>query len=256
MKRLAVFFPLLLIWATAVYGEPVMVVKSWAKIHQGPAAHTKPIALAFGNETLEVTERKGEWLRVRTGKGQVGWIAAANVLGGSKRRKLLHDEAKALAHATALQRLGYRDRAREKLLEIVLRYPDTLEFYEAVRHLLFYYPVGKLSKPKGEKLSRAERDAANELADAVLLRRGRELVAGGHFLEGVSLFEAARLRDKSNRRALEAIHEALTRFMTSADAVTHKPELGLAVIAFRDYFPHLPLPSEIRVSLRDSTPGQ
>lgn len=52
----------------------VEIKKNWTQIRSAPDANARAIGLAFGNDTFQVVEREGEWVRVRVGKNQEGWI--------------------------------------------------------------------------------------------------------------------------------------------------------------------------------------
>lgn len=55
-------------------GDTVEIRKSWTQIRSAPSRNARAIALAFGNDTLSVVEKEGDWVQVRFGRNQKGWI--------------------------------------------------------------------------------------------------------------------------------------------------------------------------------------
>ena len=55
-------------------GDTVEIRKSWTQIRSAPSRNARAIALAFGNDTLSVVEKEGDWVQVRFGRNQEGWI--------------------------------------------------------------------------------------------------------------------------------------------------------------------------------------
>lgn len=55
-------------------GDTVEIRKSWTQIRSAPSQNARAIALAFGNDTLSVVEKEGDWVQVRFGRNQKGWI--------------------------------------------------------------------------------------------------------------------------------------------------------------------------------------
>jgi uncharacterized protein YgiM (DUF1202 family) len=55
-------------------GDRVEIRKSWVQVRSKPSPDAPAIALAFGNDTFPVLERKGDWVRVRLDGKREGWI--------------------------------------------------------------------------------------------------------------------------------------------------------------------------------------
>jgi uncharacterized protein YgiM (DUF1202 family) len=55
-------------------GEHIEIRKPWVQVRSKPSEQSAAIALAFGNDTLPVVEKQGDWVRVRLDKNRDGWV--------------------------------------------------------------------------------------------------------------------------------------------------------------------------------------
>lgn len=156
------------IWAATLWAETVIITEGWVKLRATPGIKGKAVGLLFGNDAYPVLERKGEWVRLRTSKGQVGWVPAAKLIVNGEVPASSPARTDALDAATALQRRGFRANAQASLQGIASDHPDTYEQYEALRHLLYYYPVSMLPKPENGQVHPAGALAARALADIII----------------------------------------------------------------------------------------
>ena len=159
---------LVLFMAAPAFGETAVVDKSWLRLRGAPSMKAKAIGLVYGNDIYSVLKTKGEWIKVRTATGQVGWIAQADTFTPGDPPPADPQRSKELSNVTALQRLGWRGKAATGLASIAESYPGTFEYHEAVRHLLYYYPISDLLKPSDHTIHPASARAAPKVAKVVL----------------------------------------------------------------------------------------
>jgi hypothetical protein len=62
--------------SSAISGERLEIRKAWIRIRVLPDTEAQAIALAYGNDVLEVVKREGDWVQVRVAKNRMGWIPA------------------------------------------------------------------------------------------------------------------------------------------------------------------------------------
>ncbi len=156
--------------ATAASAQTAVITGQWVQVRATPAATAKAIALVYGNDAFTVLEKQEAWVRIHTTAGQFGWIPQEIVVEPGAPST---PEAKALAKATALQRQGYRKEAEQGLLDILTRYQGNVESYEALRHLLYYYPVGTLPRAWLGQLPEGISQKAREICRQILAQTGR-----------------------------------------------------------------------------------
>lgn len=247
MFRVFFIFGVMALFAgSAAWGEYITISRNWTKVHEKPSSRSKPIDLLFGNATLKVLEKKNGWYLVETPKDREGWVYGGNVLSGRKQRSLKYPETRALNNALAMQRMGYQQLGREKMIGIILTYPNTLEYYESVRHLLYFHQgVGRLSKPIDDEVTSDQMDQAKTLIARLFFKEGEDRLREKLYLEAVSLFSMARLQGAGRTKVLKGIRKALMAFMNQAMAAKHTEDLGLAVTAYKNHFPAMPLPPRI-----------
>ena len=159
---------LLLFMAAPAFAETAVVDKSWLRLRGSPSMKAKAIGLVYGNDTYSVLKTEGEWIKVRTAAGQVGWIVQADTFTAGDPPEADPQRSKELSNVTALQRQGWRDKAAAGLASITESYPGTFEYHEAVRHLLYYYPISSLFKPSDHTVHPASARAASKVAEVVV----------------------------------------------------------------------------------------
>ncbi len=254
MRGLFIFL-LSLALSGAAWGESVTIHKGFAKVREKPSVKARPIDLVYGNDAMEVLEKTKGWFQVRTTAGRVGWISEHDLLSGLDSRAFARPATKALMKATLLQRLGYRKQARRKLVQVIRRYPGTYEYYEAVRHMLYYHPAGKLAKPETTEVGEEALARAGKLAVAILGKEGEKLIGEKRYLEAVSLYEGMQAGDTQQRAPLAGIHRALKLYLDATQTARNLENLGMAAVAYKKYFPTQPIPQRIAALLRAQKPA-
>ena len=250
MKGLFIFLLIAFIPLFDAFAGTVTISRSFARIREKPSSAAKPIDLAYGNDVFTVLGKKDGWYQIRTKQDRVGWVAENHVIAGEEGRAFLRPQTKTLVSAKMFQRLGYRSQARIKLREIMRFYPDTYEYYEAVRHMLFYYKIGNLPRPQGTEIDSDLMEKANKYAFQMLGMEARALIREQRYLEAVAIYEEIQGRDRSHQPSLRGMFEALTKFMKQTRIDPGHKDLGLAVSTFQKYFPTQPLPDVIQEMIR------
>ena len=167
MKR-ATLTLLFLMMAATLFAETAIITDGWVKLRSAPGEKAKAVGLLYGNDAYPVLKTKDEWVQVRTSKGQVGWVPAAKLIVNGKPFNSSPGRTETLAKATSLQRRGYRADAQAALQDIASDHPETFEQYEAIRHLLYYFPVSMLPEPENRQVHPAGALAAGRLADIII----------------------------------------------------------------------------------------
>ncbi|MCZ6533633.1 MAG: SH3 domain-containing protein [SAR324 cluster bacterium] len=167
--KLALACLIWLLMASAAWAEIAIVTESWLRLRSAPDKAAKAIGLVYGNDVYPVLKKEEAWVQLRTPQGQVGWVEARSVeLTEQQATTADPERGKALNQAAILQRQGYRDKAAAGLAAVAESYPDTYEQHEAVRHLLYYYPISTLVKPSSEQVHPASVRAARKIAPVVV----------------------------------------------------------------------------------------
>ncbi|MCZ6472152.1 MAG: SH3 domain-containing protein [SAR324 cluster bacterium] len=168
-EKLALACLIWLLMASAAWAEIAIVTESWLRLRSAPDKAAKAIGLVYGNDVYPVLKKEEAWVQLRTPQGQVGWVEARSVeLTEQQDTTADPERGKALNQAAILQRQGYRDKAATGLAAVAESYPDTYEQHEAVRHLLYYYPISTLVKPSSEQVHPASVRAARKIAPVVV----------------------------------------------------------------------------------------
>jgi hypothetical protein len=253
--------------AKVVAGVTVVVTRPWVSLRGAPAETARAIALAYGNVTFQVEQRRGGWVQVRWKGERTLWLPgdaveaepAAPAIAGLGPAPTgpalpvqlpgpLEIPAMRLARAKGLQSAGYRREAREEYLAILALFPDTPQFYEAVRQMGFYYPgffhpMAKLPPLRGTAPHPARMAQAEARLGPLLLEEGRTLLGEGRDLDAIAVYEMATLLAPSSRGAAEeGLREALGAYLGREHARADPREVDLMEATFRDYFPGTPLP--------------
>lgn len=168
MKRAVLTILLCTLMAVTLFAETAIVSQDWVRLRNAPDGKAKAIGLVYGNDAYPVLKTEGGWVQLRTSKGQVGWVPADKLIIDGKALTSSKGPTKDLAKATSLQRRGYRANAQAELKDIADDNPGTFEQYEAIRHLLYYYPVSTLPEPRNGQIHPAGALAAAKLADIII----------------------------------------------------------------------------------------
>lgn len=186
----------------------VRVSESSAQVRNTPTPNGRAIGLVYGNDRLQVLKQAPGWYRVRTVRGVVGWLPA-DAVGRARPappttvaarpkprpagRKTVVARPKArpardtiaqkpapkaaeaaprweiLAKGRRLQALGHRKAAQQALLAVIRNHPGTFEYYEAVRLMLYYVPVGELAAARRPVVPKEAMERASRMAAEILL---------------------------------------------------------------------------------------
>jgi len=242
-------------WLTGTaFAETLTIVWASVKVLQEPKAGAKPIDLVFGNDKYSVLKRNTHWYQVQTFKKRVGWVPASAVNTGMEGRAFLNPATKGLISGTTLQRLGFRDEATDKLFEVIRFYPNTLEFYEAVRHMLYYSNAGKLNPSDGVNPPDGGVEKAKKLLPKLVLDEGNRRLEMGNFEGAIPYFEERLKYRRNDHHSMKGIHKALVKMMEQELAQKNYTKLGLAVGIHQKYFPTEPLPKMVGDALHGKTP--
>ena len=168
MKRTALTVLLWMTMTAALWAETAIITEGWVQLRTEPGLKGKAVGLLYGNDAYPMLKRQDDWVQVRTSKGQVGWVPAAKLIVDGKPLVSSSERTDSLAKATSLQRRGYRANAQSALGSIASSNPETFEQYEALRHLLYYYPISTLPKPENGQVHPSGALAAGRLAERVI----------------------------------------------------------------------------------------
>lgn len=168
MKTITLSAIFIVMMAATVLAETAIITEGWVRLRSGPGAKAKAVGLLYGNDAYPILKRKGGWVQVRTKKGQLGWVPAKKLIVDGRPMLSGPGRKKSLAKATSLQRRGYRMDAQDALQSIADNEDGTFEQYEAIRHLLYYFPVSMLPEPEGGRVHPAGALAAGRLADIIV----------------------------------------------------------------------------------------
>jgi hypothetical protein len=168
MNKIALTGLLCFLLAATALAETAIITESWVRLRNAPNAEAKAIGIVYGNDAYPVLEQEEGWVQVETAAGTVGWVEQDKLILDGTPPEASPERTAELAEATALQRRGFREDAEMSLADIVESYPDTLERYEAIRHLLYYFPVSMLPKPLDGQVHPAGALAAGRLAGVIV----------------------------------------------------------------------------------------
>jgi len=279
----------------------VIVRASWASLRATPGPKGKAIGIVFGNDAFPMLDRRKGWVRIRLGDHRVAWlsdkaladaplpppatIAEAQVAslpdvertgvegaGATKGRLQMPQpppspSRQKIERARGLQATGRRNEARELYLDILLRDPGTTAFYQAMRGMNFYYPLGEFPKVHNDRVPPQEMALAEAKLGELFIREGEARLGEQRPLDAAASFEWALLHGGVMwDRATSGLREALTAYLTSrmelqpAQAMTQNltqtmppaaesmngPDSEqvrrLAREMWKDYFPREPVP--------------
>jgi len=278
---------LLLLASAAVLAEnsPEQIVLSrpWARLRSAPTESSRAIAIVYGNDVLNVLERKDGWVKVMTASRVRGWLSpqdagsappaaemaqpaaaeraqpAAPVPGGNVAARgssiplpMLPARNTNPVSADSLRRMGYEEAARRKLTETLLSERDTPAAYQATRDMLTYHPVGSLPPLQGNRIPVELREKARSLRIAVLLEEGRALVREGKPWDAILLYQSLVQSEPNNSAANRELRDLLTQYMQASAKSPGMENLGMAISIYRKTFPDLALPPEVEARMRDS----
>ena len=244
-KQVLLLFLAGLMWSSPVMAETLTIVWATVKVLQQPKAGGRPIDLVYGNDKYRALDKTAHWYQIETPKERIGWVPASAVNTGLDGRAFLNPATKVLNNGTTLQRLGFREEATDKLFEVIRFYPDSLEYYEAVRHMLYYTPSGKLAPSDGVNPPSGGLEKARALVPGIVLTEGKRRMKMGRWEQAIPYFEERIKYDHQDREAMQAIHSALTKIMERELLAGDNTKLGLAVGSHRKYFPTKPLPKAV-----------
>jgi hypothetical protein len=255
--------------AFAQQPERLVVARPYAKLHAQPSEASRAIAIVYGNDTLDVLERKDGWVKVSAGSKATGWLSPedANATGPANPASAPATAARPAPAAAAapsrasaalvapptgptsasvLRRLGYEEAARRKLTDQLLRDADSPYAYEATREMLTYHPVGELPPLKSGSVPPESREAALRLRQSVLLLEAQQLVKEGKPWDAVFLYQSLVQSNAGDGRAYLALLDLLTQLMNQAVESQSLENLGLATSIYRATYPDLPLPPAVQ----------
>ncbi len=258
--------------AGAALADTLLVTAPWTRLRAEPAEKARVLNVVYGNDSYTVLETKDGWARIRTRDKTLGWLAAADFVvvpaDGSGIPKLPAGSVAetpgplppiptgprqpirggtALDNAEALQRLGYSDDARRRLVNLVLVQPSSEQAYRATRDLLVYYPLGRL--PAYEQANAQSRDAAKEMGAAVLLEEGSALTREKRYRDAVTLYESLLRQNAKDGRAYLSLLDTLNAYLSDAAKAPGLDDLNFAVAALRRNYPDQPLPQAVQTRL-------
>ncbi|HUJ75145.1 MAG TPA: SH3 domain-containing protein [bacterium] len=271
-----------LAWAQT---QTVVVIRNWARVHAAPRDSSRTVAIVYGNDVLQVLRTQEGWMLVRA-RGKVrGWISAQDVAQqeaqpatppavppapptsdtaeqGNPALPMPPPDQMAkrmgtpVQSAESLQRLGYRDQAREKLVDVLSHERDTPTAYEATRALLAYYPVGTLPPLVNGKVPANAAIDGRRLATTVLLEEAKLRVQHGDDLSAVSLVQQMLRLNPQDGQAYLGLLDTLNASMAHALTQPNLDNLGVAISIYRQYYPDLPLPIAVQERLKKANVPQ
>lgn len=271
MRHLILTLALGLLLAGTALAETVTISAPWTQVRRTPSMDGRAIDIVYGNDTFTVLEAKDGWARITTARKVTGWVLLNDVdrqAGGTAPAKESAPETRqgaskadaapspsapapksleetTLSNASALAKLGYRDQAREKFTDLILRDPASVEAYESTRQMLAFYPVGYLPPLKGGAVSDEGKQALGPVLSAVLLQ---EAIA----LQPVNAARSGRIytylldRAPSDGRAFLGLMDTLKSQMADALKAGRDADLNAAAASWRQHFPGTPLPDDVQ----------
>lgn len=146
--------------------------------------------------------------------------------------------AKMLIRAKGYQVSGKRREARKAFLDLIQRYPGTIQFYEAVRQMNFYYPLGEFPPLRNGRVNQRSMDLAEGKLNELLIGEGNTLLAEKRPLEAVAVFEMALLNGGDIwEGSTNGLQNALGAYLSDPPNEQNRREYQLAKDTFDHYFP-------------------
>ena len=243
-------------------GQEVMVRQSWARVYSEPRTHSRTLATVYGNDRLAALERRDGWVRVRLHNGRTGWLAAGMVrwlAGGEARRRKAQPEVTGnpsgpvlrvlnprerqktramLKEAARLKAIGYSVEAADLWIDLILHYPATEPYFDAIEALANHLGRFNLVEKRGRAITRFDLVQAGYLAEELLVAQGNTLLARGRHVQAARVFTAV-LYDKSRvRREAEAgLQSTLTSYLGKKTAGAGAGDDAMLKALARWYFP-------------------
>lgn len=267
---LGLFIPFML--ATPALADIITITAPWAQVRRSPSPDSRAVDLVYGNDTFEVLEAQGGWVKIRTARGVTGWIATSTgdmSAGPSPAERPATPRppaerkpgpapnapasqnlrATALSNGISLRQLGFREQARAKFTELMLDAPGSSEAYEATRQMLSYYLVGYLPPLQQGRVTPEGQAEIGRISAAVLLQEAVVLQGEKRFAEAARVYRFLLDADPSNGRAFLGLLDALQGAMAEALKQKKEQELNQHAAVFRTYFPAVPLPDDVQKHL-------
>jgi hypothetical protein len=266
----------LLMAGTAV-ADTITITAPWTQVRRTPSMDGRAIDVVYGNDTFTVLESKDGWAKIRTRRKVEGWVllndvdqkaggaapenvppAPAGAPGGEKKADAApaptvpapkNLQATTLSNATALAKLGYRDQAREKFTDLILRNPGSVEAYESTRQMLAFYPVAYLPPLKDGQVTSEGEGSIGKVLPAVLLQEAIALQSEKQHARSSRVYEFLLESDPGNGRAFLGLLDTLQGRMAEALQASREEDLAPAISSFRQHFPDLPLPGTVQQRL-------
>ena len=146
--------------------------------------------------------------------------------------------AKMLARAKGLQVVGKRREARKGYLDLIRRHPGTNQFYEAVRQMNYYYPLGEFPPTRNGRVNQRSMDLAEGKLGELLIGEGNTLLAEKRPLEAVAVFEMALLNGGDIwEGSTKGLRKALGAYLSDPRNKVNRREYQMAKDTFDHYFP-------------------
>ncbi len=159
-------------------------------------------------------------------------------VSGSRNGREKPTPAKMLIRAKGFQVSGKRREAREAFLDVILRHPGTNQFYEAVRQMNFYYPLGEFPPIRNGRVNQRSMDLAEGKLSELLIGEGNTLLAEKRPLEAVAVFEMALLTGGDIwEGSTNGLQKALGAYLSDRQNKRNRREYQLAKDTFDHYFP-------------------
>lgn len=242
--------------AAAQEAEQVEITASFSQVRSEPDRKARAVGLVYGNDTVTVLAREGDWVRVQVSAALAGWVprsAVESVAMVVDRDRPASDLVRvSLNRARGLRASGYSQEARDILMQLLREQRGTRTYYEAARYLNLFHRVGDLPAPDSDSgpvsealLARAERNEG-----ALLLAEGEARLEEERYFAAVQAYQYALQHAPQSEPARIGLREALETYMNSELQTARQEELGLAVATFRHYFPDAELPANVMARLR------
>lgn len=265
--------------AAPALADTITITAPWAQVRRSPSPDSRAMDLVYGNDTFEVLEAQGGWVKIRTARGVTGWIStsAGDIHAGSPPAErpatpgppaergpaaapgapVSQDpRATALSNGISLRQLGFREQARAKFTELMLGAPGSSEAYEATRQMLSYYLVGYLPPLQQGRITPEGQAEIGRVSAAVLLQEAVALQGEKRFAEAARVYRFLLDADASNGRAFLGLLDALQGAMVEALKQKKEQDLAQHAAVFRKYFPAVPLPDDVQKRLAQAGKGE